>query len=260
MRRLWLALGAIALMLQLAPANRADDTADTRGIGGPVVITKPGTYTLRRAITARDERPLITIAADDVSLDLSRLTLTGLGDKRGAGIVVEGRTNVSVRNGSLRNFGTAVQVNGSANVRLEDLQITGEDIPGLPPETGILLINTRAAHLSGNVIHKTFLGVFVRGGGSGGNTIKGNTITGGENGQLGICYNPAPGADPATDGPNGDLVAENQIARFRTAIQLSPATKANMLVRNYLAFFEHGIEERTPGSNTLANNLETPLP
>jgi hypothetical protein len=140
------------------------------------------------------------------------------------------------------------------------LQISGADTPGLPPETGVLLVNSRGVHVANNLIARTFLGVFVRGSGSGANTIKGNTIAGGDHGQLGICYNPAPGADPATDGPAGDLVAENHISRYQTAVQLSPASRASIFVRNYLNFFATAFDEQTPGSNTLANNLEATLP
>ena len=200
-------MGAFALLVQFAPPAAADDGSGGGSINAPTMITRPGNYTLRRAMTARSDRPMITIAADDVTLDLSGLTLTGLGGKRGAGIVIEGRTNIAVRNGSLRNFGIAVHVTDSANVRLEGLRISGEDIPGLPPETGILLVNTRAARVTGNLIHNTFLGLFVRGSGSSGK-----------------------------------------------------ATQANILVNNYLGFFDSGIEERTTGSNTIANNMEAHLP
>src|SRR5687767_15493083 len=55
---------------------------------------------------------------------------------------------------------------------------------------------------------EVFLGVFVRGGGSGGNRIAGNTITGGEDGQLGICYNPTDTGGSA--GPAGDLVYRSE--------------------------------------------------
>ena len=224
-----------------------------------IVIRRPGSYTLRRHLTARGQRPLITIGADQVSLDLNGFSLTGPGGKSGEGIVIEGRQNVRVHNGFLSDFGTAVRVGDSTNVDVSDLQITGDDLPGLPPETGVLLVNSRGVHVVRNVISRTFLGIFVRGGGSGANTIKANTIAGGDNGQLGVCYNPAPGADPAVDGPSGDVVAENHISRFQVSIQLSPATRANVFVRNYLNFFDAAIEEGTPGANTLANNLETDL-
>ncbi len=258
MRKFMVVIGTLALMLGLTPASTADNNSG--GMGGPTVITKSGSYKLKKSLKASNAQPLITIAADNVTLDLGGLTLTGLGNKQGTGILIEGQTNVAVRNGFLQDFGTAVQVAESSNVRIEGLQITGQDVPGLPPETGILLVNTRAARVTGNVIHRTFLGLFVRGGLSSGNTIKTNTITGGENGQLGICYNPAPGADSSTDGPSGDLVAENHVARFNTAIQLSPATQSNVFVRNYLTYFVTGFDELTPGSNTIENNQEALLP
>ena len=258
MYRSLITLAALALALGAATPSRASESIDVKG-GLPVVIEKSGKFTLRRNLTARSEQPLIVVAADNVSLDLNGFSLTGLGGKLGEGIVVEGRSNVKVENGFLRNFGIAVRVSESNNIDLTGLQITGEDLPGGPPETGILLLNSRGVHIAGNVINRTFLGVFVRGGASGANTIKGNTIAGGDNGQLGICYNPAPGADPSIDGPAGDLVAENHISRFRTAIQLSVASRSNIFVRNYLNFFNLGFDERTPGSNTIANNLEAEI-
>lgn len=259
MRRFLISVASLALVLGTAMRSPSADTLEPRG-GEPIVIQKSGTFTLRRHLKARSEQPLIVVAADNVTVDLNGFSLTGLGGKLGEGIAIEERRNVKVHNGFLRNFGTAVLVGDSNNVDLTGLQITGEDLPGLPPEVGILLLNSRAVHVGANVISDTFLGVFVRGGASGANTIKGNTIAGGENGQLGICYNPAPGADAATDGPAGDLVAENHISRYRTAIQLSLASRSNVFVRNYLNFFELGFDERTPGSNTIANNLEAELP
>jgi len=259
MRRSVITMGALALALGTATASPGGNAFDITG-GEAIVIRKSGSYTVRRPLKARSDQPLVTIAADDVSLDLNGFTLTGLGGKTGAGIVIDGRANVKVHGGTLRDFGTALDVRDSSNVVLAGLQISGEDLPGLPPETGILLVNSRGVRMTDNVIARTFLGVFVRGGGSGANTIKRNTIAGGENGQLGICYNPAPDADPAVDGPSGDLVAENHISRFRTAIQTSPASRANIFVRNYLGFFDLPFDERTPGSNTIGANLEAALP
>lgn len=259
MKQVLLMIAALGIALAPAASASASERFEVKGSDG-IVISKPGSYTLRRNLTARSGLPLITIAADNVSVDLNGFALRGLGDKQGDGIAINGRSNVRVFNGSLRSFGTAVRVEGSNNVELTGLQISGDDIPGGPPETGILVLNSRAVHIAGNVISRTFLGLFVRGGASGGNTIKGNTITGGENGQLGVCYNPAPGASAATDGPAGDLVAENHISRFRTAIQLSEASQSNVFVRNYLNFFELGFDERTPGSNSIVNNVEIELP
>lgn len=255
------AISTLLLFLSLLPATTgfASEPIELRQRNS-IVIDRSGSYILKRSLSARTEGPLVTIAADNVSLDLNGYGLTGLGNKVGEGIVIDGRSNVSVHNGFLRRFGTAVRVSRSSNVAISRLQITGEDIPGGPPETGILLLGSRGVRVTENVVNRTFLGIFVRGGSSGANTIKANTLSGGENGQLGICYNPAPDGDPATDGPAGDLVAENHVSRFRTGIQTSPASVGNLFVRNYLNYIEQAVEEQSPGSNTFANNQEIALP
>ncbi len=223
------------------------------------VITRPGQYALRRTISSGGDGPVITVASDDVTLDLDGYGLVGPGGKTSVGIQVEGRRNVRIRNGNLAGFGTAVRIVDSVGVDVSDLTITGQDQPATPPETGLLALNSRGLRITHNTIARTFLGIFVRGGGSGANTIKGNTVAGGDNGQLGICYNPAPGADAATDGPQGDVVAENLVSRFNVGVQTSPASRGNIFVRNYVAAFETAIDERTPGSNVFANNMTTQL-
>lgn len=250
---------SLLFLLPLAGASFATEIAEPKS-GEPIVIRRSGDYTLRRDLVARSEAPLIVIAADNVALDLDGHSLSGLGNKLGEGIVIDGRSNVNIRNGFLRRFGTAVRVSESTNVSVSELQISGEDIPGGPPETGILLLNSRGVKVVHNLVSRTFLGIFVRGGKSGANTIKSNTIAGGENGQLGICYNPAPDANAASDGPTGDLVAENHISRFRTGIQTSPASQSNIFVRNYVQYFELDFDERSPGTNTIANNQTIALP
>ena len=75
--------------------------------------------------------------------------------------------------------------------------------------------NSRAVFVERNVISRTFLGVFVRGGGSGGNRIAENTLVGGESGQLGICYNPdgSGSADGAGRGPESARALLTAIVR-----------------------------------------------
>lgn len=221
----------------------------------PNVISRPGQYVLRRSVEQAGNGPVVVIAADNVTLDLDGYSLSGPGGKTSVGIAIEGRRNVRIRNGNLSGFGTAVRIADSIGISVEDLTITGQDQTATPPEVGVLAINSRGLRITDNTIANTFLGIFVRGGGSGANSIKHNTVSGGENGQLGICYNPAPGADAATDGPQGDTIAENQVSRFKTGIQISAASRGNIFARNYVAFFETSIEDRSEGNNVLSNNL-----
>jgi hypothetical protein len=103
-----------------------------------------------------------------------------------------------------------------------------------------------------NIVSRTFLGIFVRGGGSGGNRIAANTITGGQNGQIGICYNPDGSGSPA--GPKGDLVYNNLISRFNIGIQTSSQTVGNIFRENNIAYFQQAINEVTAGSNVFVDN------
>lgn len=263
-----LGLTALALILALpagaqvgrgwaptpGPGERAVERREVFPVAGQVVITRPGSYQLLGGFVGTDAAPAIRIAADGVTLDLGGFTITGPGGKKGTGLLVEGSSNVRVTNGALAGFGLGVQVDGSANVMLSGLRIAGRDLGGAPPdiEIGVMILNSRGVVLTSSTITETFLGVFVRGGGSGGNRIEGNTLTAGANGGLGICYNPAPGL---SDGPQGDLVAANLVSRYGKGIQTSPASVGNVFRDNVVAHTGAvAIEEMAAGTNVFAGN------
>ncbi len=220
------------------------------------VISQPGHYEVKRGFMADESGNGVVIAASDVTVDLGGHAIHG-SSVPGAGVrVMPGVTNVRITNGSLTGFRVGVDVSGATNVRIEGLQITGGDMGGPPPgEIGVLIVNSRGVVVEHNIVTGTFLGVFVRGAASGGNRIGNNTLTGGANGQLGICYNPD-GSGVAT-GPSGDLVYDNLISRFVVGLQTSAATAGNLFRGNSIAAFGQGVEEVTPGSNTFADNLAT---
>lgn len=221
------------------------------------VIRNPGSYFLPNDRVIGDITA-IEIAADDVTLDLEGHSILGPGGLGGVGIAIRG-DNVRVLNGHIQNVGIGVLVENSTNVVIENLKIDGLDLGGTPPavEIGIMLVETRGARVSGNVITDTFLGVFVRGEESGGNLISDNLITGGANGQLAICYNPAPGA--TAGGPDGDLVAGNVISHFHQGMAFSADSAGNVVRGNTVAFFDLGIVEATMGSNVVAGNDEVQI-
>lgn len=223
------------------------------------IIQHPGVHTLHGSQRIGD-LTAIEIRASNVVLDLRDETISGLGGLQGVGIVIRNADNVRVHGGSLRNLAIGVQVIDSTNVTIEDIRIDGQDLGGAPPavEIGILLIDSRGVVVTGNVITDTFLGVFVRGEQSGGNRITGNTITGGANGELAICYNPAEGAEGG--GPDGDLIADNLISHFRRGVSFSADSTGNILRGNGIAYFDLGIVEATPQSNLLVGNDEIQIP
>lgn len=223
-----------------------------------LVIRRPGSYFLRHDLLTSDEIG-IDIRSSDVTVDLRGHTLVGLGDRIGIGIKVAGVSNVEVFNGKIQDFGIGVQVGDSTNVSVTGLQIDGQDLGGAPPdiEIGVLIVDSRGVRVENNSVSDTFLGVFVRGEGSGANLIAGNVLAGGENGELAICYNPAPGAEAG--GPSGDLITDNLASRFRRGFSFSEDSTGNVLRENSFAYFDLGIVEATPGSNVIADNDEVQI-
>ncbi|MBI1763415.1 MAG: hypothetical protein HYR56_18475 [Acidobacteria bacterium] len=236
----------------------------------PLTIGNSGLYKLKRSIQVQSG-DAITITADSVTLDLDGHTVSTQAAHTGRGIFVNGATGVRVINGRVAGFASNVMVMNSVNVNVENLQITGGGFqPGLngggPSEVGIQLLNSRGGMVRDNNISSVNLGIFVRGGESTGNRIFGNTIVGGAipaNNLLGICYNPAPGEDPA--GPRGDLIYNNHIARFGFAVSVSAGSINNIFRENNLASFTAGFRGTNAfttggGTNVAEGNLEVQLP
>ena len=241
---------AAVLGAQVASAN---GVAGIRAVKAPTVITQPGSYVVTRNISSAGSGPAIVIASSNVTLHLAGHTLSGPGGKQGTGILVDGASAVNVLGGAITRFGTGVEVRGSTNVRVEGLHIDGEDAGGPPPgEVGIMVVNSRAVFLEKNVVTDTFLKFFIRGGGSGGNRIAENTLTGGSAGQIGICYNPDGSGDPA--GPSGDTVYNNLVSRFNVGLQTNTDIGGNIFRENDIAYFQTDIEEVTPGLNVFDGN------
>jgi hypothetical protein len=246
------------LLLGASPAL-AQEAEKLSSSGNTVHITRPGSYRLRHNVKLSSAGTAVLISSGGVSLDLGGHALIGPGGKQGIGVLVQGGHEVSVRNGTIRGFGFGVQVVGASNVKLQGLQIGGEDAGGPPPgEVGILILNSRGVEAFRNVISRVFLGVFVRGGGSGGNRIAENTLSAGATGQLGICYNPDGLGTP--EGPSGDLVYNNLVSGFNIGIQTSAQSTGNIFRENDIAFRQQAVQELSPaGANVFAENTEIDL-
>jgi hypothetical protein len=150
-------------------------------------------------------------------------------------------------------FGIGVEIRDANNVRVDGLQIQGEDAGGPPPgEVGVMIVNSRGVFVERNEISRTFLCIFVRGGGSGGNRIAENTLAGEALGQLGICYNPDDSDSLA--GPSGDLVYNNLVSRFNIGLQTSTGTFGNIFRENDIAYFQIAIQELGPNQNIFEEN------
>jgi parallel beta-helix repeat protein len=227
---------AVACAAILTFTANAAAATDGRRVPFSGVIDEPGTYVLQSDLRSfNNDRAAITIRASDVTVDLNGLALNGGGGKRGVGIRIVGVRGVRVFNGIIANNAFGVIVMNSANVVLTSLQIRGEGLPvtAPPPETGVMIVQSKNVVVEGNSIYNTGLGIFVRGGGSSGNRIANNTVSAGTNGILGICYNPA---DNDPNGPVGDLIYGNTISGFGVGLQASPTSRYNVFKGNTVFF------------------------
>jgi hypothetical protein len=150
LKKIWLlALVVTAVLLSAAPVladgdfyviaggGRAVGTAITPTTPLPLTISQPGFYYLTGNLTYSNTSGTanaITIAADEVTLDLMGFRITGPGanignDSTGHGIAVNSNVNnVEVRNGSVKNFYYAISAGYGAsgsNYRLANLKTSG---------------------------------------------------------------------------------------------------------------------------------------
>lgn len=224
------------------------------------IIDSPGSYALSDSRTLRaPDGVAILITASNVTVDLGGYSLMGPGGKMGTGIRIQGAQGVTVRNGNINDMAFGVVVNSSANVMLSGLNIRGEGLPvvALPPETGIMIAQSRNVVVEGNAIYNTGLGIFVRGSMSWGNRIANNTITANTNGVLGICYNPT---DSDPNGPRGDLIYKNVITGFATGFQASATSESNLVKENFIWYTTGMAVQLLNPSNVDMDNFKAQLP
>jgi hypothetical protein len=222
-------------------------------------IDSPGSYVLIRDLTINSAADsAIRITASGVTLDLNGYQISGPGGNMGVGITIAGASGVKVTNGSLSALAMGVVVMNSNNVSLSGLQIRGQDVAvtAPPPEVGVMIVQSKAVSVENNVISNVGLGVFVRGGQSGGNRIMNNTITAGMNGLLAICYNPAPGDD---NGPRGDLIDNNLMSGFGTGLSFSSMSLYNVVKDNTI-FYKTSAFESASATNQDLMNTKMQLP
>lgn len=241
-------------------------------------ISRPGSYKLYNNYRVASGHAII-ITASNVTLDLNGFSATTTanatttapapGPNGTRGITVQGARNVEIKNGHVAGFNSNVTVLDSQNVRVDGLQISGGNLApaGGPTEVGITVINSSACDILNNTISSVNLGLFVRGGGSSGNRLMKNIISGGTitaNNLLGICYNPD-GNSADTSGPRGDSIYNNHIARYGFAIAVSAGSVSNMFNDNTLASFTGAFREPTAfaaqgGTNVEFDNTAVLLP
>ena len=157
----------------------------------PYTISSPGFYYITKDLTATATTG-ITVTADHVTLDLMGFGLIGSGSGTYDGVFMSARTNVEIRNGTIRNFGQygirgsfggkghriiniRVEGNGSYGVMLLGYShlVKGCTALGTVSYDGIYVAD--GATITGNTCYNNQRNGIITGGGA---TITGNT-----------CYN-----------------------------------------------------------------------
>lgn len=259
---------ATTILAQAQNSNiESSKTTNHEWIDRPVTINRSGVYKLRENITVQNG-DAITITASNVVLDLNGYRIATRTQGTGRGIFINGGSGVVVRNGFVGSFLSNVMVTNAVNITVERLNIIGAGLAPVqgPSEIGIQIVNSRGVVITRNTVTSVNLGIFVRGGNATGNRIFENTLVGGPtpaNNLLGVCYNPAPNA--GTEGPRGDLIYNNHIARFGYAIAISQGSVSNIFSENTLSSFIGGFREPETlvgngGTNVAEGNLETTIP
>ena len=118
----------LALALIFPGALRAETINCTDVTGVPAFITAPGIYCLKSSLTSE-----IHIQADDVVLDLNGYVLDTSNWGASAGISSYDRQNITIRNGTVRGFHTAIQLDGkkSRGHLIEYMRLTDNAGPGV---------------------------------------------------------------------------------------------------------------------------------
>ncbi len=84
----------------------AETTTGTAISSVPYTISTSGSYYLTKELqTTSGSQNGITVNADNVTIDLMGFSLIGTGSGNGCGIFMNGRKNVEIKNGTVRNFG-----------------------------------------------------------------------------------------------------------------------------------------------------------
>jgi hypothetical protein len=135
----------------------------------PMTISTPGSYYLTEDVSSAVTA--ITIAVDDVTIDLAGFALVGSGS--GSGIYMNGRNNVEIRNGTVRDFNYGIYENSSNGKghRVIDVRVIYNGYRGIYLSGNGHLVKSCTAGNNGNSATGNVYGIYA----SYGSTVTGNT-------------------------------------------------------------------------------------
>ncbi|RLI39344.1 hypothetical protein DRO69_14390, partial [Candidatus Bathyarchaeota archaeon] len=166
-----LLIGVLALSLNIQPAKGWTGTVYIRADGSiepadaPIITCDNVTYTLTDNITSSADG--IVVERDNIVIDGAGYTLQGTGI--GTGIVLSGRTNVTVQNTQIKNFYYGIRLDDSNNNSISGNNIANND-------DGIhLSLSSNNSICGNNITANEGYGIWL--GWSSNNSICGNTFT-----------------------------------------------------------------------------------
>jgi parallel beta-helix repeat protein len=178
----------------------------------------------------------LIVGADGIKIDLDGHTIAGSGS--GVGIGVAGRTDVSIKGGTIRNFFTGVQIVNSSGVVVHDAQLI-DHVDGIDVQAGSVGNTIKANHFQGNRTR----GIMLRGDVSA-IVVKDNTFAANRTGIL-------------VNGPVGSTVKDNTVSSSTLAgIRIGVTATDNLVADNTITSNPAGVEfVVTPTGSAIGNTL-----
>ena len=266
-----LSLLAVFVVLACLTGEADAQTAVTRtirddGSGGDCAQVGTWDATARTCTLMVDSGERFVINADYVTLDGNGHTLTGGGPADGGGgggagdgVLIPGRTGVTVRNLTVRQFDYGIRVQDSI-----DATITGNTTTN-NAWVGISVHNSSGSLVTGNTVSNLNMdtGIFV-GFGAGGNTLSGNDISGTERGIFlydqsnnnSIDSNSLSGAGWGVSvfSSIGNSVINNTITAGSIGVLLRSLAETNSVSGNVISSNGTGLQVDNASGNELFNN------
>ncbi|MGH7553303.1 MAG: right-handed parallel beta-helix repeat-containing protein [Longimicrobiales bacterium] len=202
------------------------------------------------------------VMADGITINLNGHTIAG--DGTGIGITLRGRTDVTIKGGTVRNFLTGIFVNTSTGVVIKDngftqnregvffagssgnvvkanvaWENTSRGIMVRPTGTGVISTENEIVD---NVLTDNPSGILVFG--QPGNTFKGNTISGSTVAAL----------DLTGGGASGNVFKENLLTASAAGIKFGPGWTGNSFIGNSLLANTCALQGTSAG-NTFKDNV-----
>lgn len=123
----------------------------------PYTIDQPGAYYLNESITTPSDQTAITIASDNVVLDLQGHSISGVVQSNeglkavisGGGIVIENVTDLTIQNGTIQTMDqSGIRIMNSSHIRLYSILSRSNNQHGIVIENGnvIEIARTYATH------------------------------------------------------------------------------------------------------------------